>query len=591
MPLDPVHQLAFDVQARPKLFLCLLGSGVSRAAGVPTGWEIAVDLLHKVAEARGKRVEGDPEAWCRSHLSHELDYATLMEAVAPVQTQQSERLRQYFLDRDDVDAGERLKPPTRAHQSLAALIRRGMVRTVVTTNFDRLVENALEDAGVPPRNVLATQADFEEHRPFHACDHFVVKLHGDWASGEVRNSAADLKQYSVPMDRLLDRLLDEHGLIICGWSATYDVALREALRRRTSRHPCYWIDPNELSPAAAELRAHIGAAHIRAPADEFFEQLEISVKAIDDHRSPENLDAQVVVARAKRLISEKREVELDDLAHALARQLAQWVFQADELNFSSSTNSGDTQKSAVALLKEMRRRAAPLVSLAVTLARYTHDSARITRAVSVLLQAAEQRCPQDSPLCRMWALHPAHILIYAFGVGCAAGSAWSRALDPLRVPSGYGAPEWRLPIGKKEHIGEFLPGPAVGPPGPTRRYSDRMRADIKSAFDAWMPEPLEFEEAFAAFEYVLHAVSVEESTPTTEAWQPASVHPSAPLDIGGPLRNRRKAWRAFWSPEHSPMSLERAKSLRSALYGVDDASSINKLLASIDADLQLLRHG
>ena len=37
---DPLHSLAFSIYENPGVYCILLGSGVSRAAEIPTGWEI-----------------------------------------------------------------------------------------------------------------------------------------------------------------------------------------------------------------------------------------------------------------------------------------------------------------------------------------------------------------------------------------------------------------------------------------------------------------------------------------------------------------------------------------------------------------------
>lgn len=42
---DPLTQLAFSVYENPGVFALLLGSGLSRAADIPTGWEITLDLV------------------------------------------------------------------------------------------------------------------------------------------------------------------------------------------------------------------------------------------------------------------------------------------------------------------------------------------------------------------------------------------------------------------------------------------------------------------------------------------------------------------------------------------------------------------
>jgi hypothetical protein len=46
-------QLAFSLMENKGVFAVLLGSGVSRAADIPTGWEITLDLIRRVGTAQG----------------------------------------------------------------------------------------------------------------------------------------------------------------------------------------------------------------------------------------------------------------------------------------------------------------------------------------------------------------------------------------------------------------------------------------------------------------------------------------------------------------------------------------------------------
>ena len=45
----PELSLAFPLYSGPGTYALLLGSGVSRAAGVPTGWAVTLDLVRKLA--------------------------------------------------------------------------------------------------------------------------------------------------------------------------------------------------------------------------------------------------------------------------------------------------------------------------------------------------------------------------------------------------------------------------------------------------------------------------------------------------------------------------------------------------------------
>jgi hypothetical protein len=48
--IEPELSLAFSVRSGPGTYAILLGSGVSRAAGVPTGWEVTLRDSFKTTE-------------------------------------------------------------------------------------------------------------------------------------------------------------------------------------------------------------------------------------------------------------------------------------------------------------------------------------------------------------------------------------------------------------------------------------------------------------------------------------------------------------------------------------------------------------
>lgn len=54
---------------------------------------------------------------------------------------------------------------------------------IVTTNFDRLMERALEAEGVAP-TVITTPEAIEGASPMAHCDCTLVKLHGDYMTYE-----------------------------------------------------------------------------------------------------------------------------------------------------------------------------------------------------------------------------------------------------------------------------------------------------------------------------------------------------------------------------------------------------------------------
>ena len=54
MKIEPILNLAISMHANPGVYALLLGSGVSRSAGIFTGWEIVLDLVTRIAHLQGQ---------------------------------------------------------------------------------------------------------------------------------------------------------------------------------------------------------------------------------------------------------------------------------------------------------------------------------------------------------------------------------------------------------------------------------------------------------------------------------------------------------------------------------------------------------
>ena len=227
------------MHANPRVYAVLAGSGVSRAAKIPTGWEITLDLVRKLAALHDEKCEPHPEQWFSKRFGNEPDYSDLLKELFGTPSERQQVLRDYIEPSSD-EQDEGAKQPTAAHRAIAALAAKGFIRVIVTTNFDRLIEMGLEEAGVTP-TVLTTPDEVQGALPLIHTDCCVVKLHGDYRDTRIRNTQTELDSYPPEFDQLLDRVFDEFGLVVCGWSAVWDGALRDALSRATSRRfTTYW---------------------------------------------------------------------------------------------------------------------------------------------------------------------------------------------------------------------------------------------------------------------------------------------------------------------------------------------------------------
>jgi hypothetical protein len=66
---DPFQQLAYSLHDQRGTYAVLLGSGISHAAGITTGWEITEDLIRRVVETSGAEPDGSWGAHCATRLS------------------------------------------------------------------------------------------------------------------------------------------------------------------------------------------------------------------------------------------------------------------------------------------------------------------------------------------------------------------------------------------------------------------------------------------------------------------------------------------------------------------------------------------
>lgn len=307
------------MHAQPGVYAVLLGSGVSTAAGIPTGWGVVRELVRRIAAANGgdsnvvQSAWDAPEAWWSENGDGELGYSTLLESLAPTAAARQGLLASFF-EPDEEEREEQLKQPTKAHESIAELVKMGLVRVIITTNFDRLMERALEAAGVSPQ-VIARPEAANGMAPLAHAPATVIKLHGDYKDLGSRNTPDELDSYPAEWKSLLHQVFDEYGLIISGWSADWDTALVSALEASPNRrYPLYWdVRSSKGDNAQRLLASRAGTIVHSASADELFSELAADIDALDRLSAPP-MSTALALARLKRYLPDPvRRIELHDL--------------------------------------------------------------------------------------------------------------------------------------------------------------------------------------------------------------------------------------------------------------------------------------
>jgi len=320
--LDPTVRLALTLYANPGAYACLLGSGISFSSGIPTGWGMVLDLIARVARVLGADCGDDPAGWYRARFGEDPDYSKLLATIAPTPAERSRLLRSYFEPTEE----ERLrgvKGPTPAHRALAHLVKRGVLRLFVTTNFDRLLERALEDVNITPM-VVSTPDDLAGVPPLGQGEVTVVKVHGDYLDARIKNTPEEVDTYDPAIDALLDRIFGEYGLIVCGWSGQWDTALIRAIERNPiPPYGTFWTGRRPPKGSAGRLLALRRGEFVQIDgADPFFSTLAERVAGLSGAREAPSRPGSVL-APSKLPSPASAFVGRQPLLATLARRLAE----------------------------------------------------------------------------------------------------------------------------------------------------------------------------------------------------------------------------------------------------------------------------
>ena len=345
MSIDSSERLAFSLTGSPGTYALLLGSGISSAAMIPTGWRITEDLIKQIAKMRRaeEAASENPAAWYSNQFKKEPNYSALVEELGNTNSDRQSILDRY-IEPDEQDLEQGWKLPTAAHKAVAKLAKLGVIRIIITTNFDRLLENALVEGQVPFA-VISSPDDIDGMQPLShsqgVCQ--VIKLHGDYKDSRILNTEEELKQYDERTDRLLDRIFDEFGIVVCGWSADWDIALRKAIRRcSTRRFGWYWTHRGETGEAADQIIQLRDAQRIPIEdAESFFTSLLDKVEALQEHNRPHPDSTALAVAMLKRFLpSPEDRIRLTDLITERTQTAAEAIRTAGEIRASKRQEQG-----------------------------------------------------------------------------------------------------------------------------------------------------------------------------------------------------------------------------------------------------------
>lgn len=444
--------------------------------------------------------QNNPEEWYRSRFKNDPDYSSLLEQLAISPAERTAALARYFDGSGDPE-GEPLQP-TKAHIAIAKMVSRGYIRVIVTTNFDRLMEQALEAIGISP-TIIATPDAIQGALPLAHAPCTLIKLHGDYRDARLRNTVTELSSYDEHTNSLIDKVLDEYGLIMSGWSATWDIALRNAIMRATNRRfTTVWTYVSTLSAEAEELIQFRRAQTIKVvSANCFFTDLNERLEALETFDAPHPLSVDLAVQMAKKYVAEDRyRVQLYDLVMGEAEQAMS--------SFSVfSTSPQISPESYLLRIKHYESAMERLLCVLVNVA-YWGEPSSITCLVGTIerLMGLKENLGGFDYLIDLQ-LYPATLAFYAVGLGFVTAENY-RGFTALvkEFRTGAGEMNHRIePASERLQLQYSVKTDVLNQALESRDYtpgSDRVFKLFAPIFQKYLPSVVDFENLFDRFEYM-----------------------------------------------------------------------------------------
>src|SRR3990167_7355048 len=158
--INPIISLAYNMADCSQKYVLFVGAGVSKDAGVPSGWDILIHTLQKIIlqedETKKDVTKEEIEKYYRDTFEEEFGYSDIIGQLFPSNEEQRDYLKSFF---KGILPGE-------AHRLIAELVKENLIKYIITTNFDTLIETALDDVGLKGQyTVISSNEDVLTSKP------------------------------------------------------------------------------------------------------------------------------------------------------------------------------------------------------------------------------------------------------------------------------------------------------------------------------------------------------------------------------------------------------------------------------------------
>lgn len=334
--INPTIPLSYNLADGRKKYVLFCGAGVSKDAGIPTGWGILLETLKLIRtqeEGENKEYTGkEMETYYEDNFK-DSTYSEIIESLFPSREEQREFLERLFEN----------KAPGKAHKLIADWVKAGLIRFIITTNFDPSIEHSLDDAGLRGKySVITDGKQVSGSKPWPLVENCrIYKVHGTIEQGQIRNTKKDLEKLDDDLEKDFLDIIERHGVIVLGYAGNEDdKAVMDCFRkRRFEGYTLYWtVHDNQIDDNVQELVERKDGRFIDIQsASNFLEEVLNRVEIA--RRGTEQTSEVVAQVRFKNLITSSSDIEIrqtiDEERRKLKKYFGNILDEVDEKNYES----------------------------------------------------------------------------------------------------------------------------------------------------------------------------------------------------------------------------------------------------------------
>jgi NAD-dependent SIR2 family protein deacetylase len=253
-------------------FCLFLGAGASCSSGIRSAGEMTAEWRAKVYVDLNKESALDVneasvsgiKRWLSEHAGEWYDaareYSSLIERLYPLAPN-----RRKFIEIEV--AG---KIPSIGYAYLVRLAENNVVRTIFTTNFDDLLNEAFYQLSSERALVCAHDSSVNTISITSGRTK-IIKLHGDYLFEDIKNTPKETESLDTNMRQKLKEFLKEYGLIIVGYSGS-DKSITRILEDMSDEpiyleNGLYWCfrEEDEITAEALDILSKDRSFYVLTP--------------------------------------------------------------------------------------------------------------------------------------------------------------------------------------------------------------------------------------------------------------------------------------------------------------------------------------